>query len=64
MIVENSKNYPTRKDMIIELENLYNSYLYGITNRIRRNSKISKLYTRLFHKNMRKYLRYVKLLTM
>lgn len=34
MLVENSKKYPTRKDIIIELENLYNSYLYGITNRI------------------------------
>lgn len=34
MLVENSKQYKTRKDMIIELENLYNSYFYGITNRI------------------------------
>ena len=34
MLVENSKNYKTRKDMLIELENLYNSYFYGVTNRI------------------------------
>ncbi|MBQ3021240.1 MAG: insulinase family protein [Bacilli bacterium] len=34
MLVETSKNRPTRKEMIIELENLYNSYFYGITNRI------------------------------
>ena len=34
MLVENSNLYKTRKDMIIELENLYNSYFYGITNRI------------------------------
>lgn len=34
MLVENSKKYKTRRDMIIELENLYNSYLYGVTNRI------------------------------
>lgn len=34
MLVENSKQYRTRKDMIIELENLYNSYFYGVTNRI------------------------------
>lgn len=34
MLVENSKNFPTRRDMIIELENLYNSYFYGVNNRI------------------------------
>lgn len=34
MLVENSKNYPTRKEMMVELENLYNSYLYGVTNRV------------------------------
>ena len=34
MLVENSKNYKTRKEMLIELENLYNSYFYGVTNRI------------------------------
>jgi len=34
MLVENSNSYKTRKDMIIELENLYNSYFYGVTNRI------------------------------
>lgn len=34
MLVENSKKYKTRRDMIIELENLYNSYFYGVTNRI------------------------------
>lgn len=34
MLVENSKKYNTRRKMIIELENLYNSYFYGITNRI------------------------------
>jgi len=34
MIVENSKKYLTRRNMVIELENLYNSYFYGVTNRI------------------------------
>lgn len=34
MLVENSKQYKTRRDMTIELENLYNSYFYGVTNRI------------------------------
>jgi len=34
LLVENSKLYKTRKDMIIELENLYNSYFYGVTNRV------------------------------
>ena len=34
MLVENSKKYNTRKKMIIELENLYNSYFYGVTNRV------------------------------
>lgn len=34
MLVENSNKYKTRRNMIIELENLYNSYFYGITNRI------------------------------
>ena len=34
MLVENSKNYKTRKELLIELENLFNSYLYGVTNRI------------------------------
>ena len=34
MLVENSKSFPTRRDMIIELENLYNSYFYGVNNRI------------------------------
>jgi len=34
MLVENSKLYSTRRDMIIELENLYNSYFYGVNNRI------------------------------
>ena len=34
LLVENGKKYPTRKDLVIELENLYNAYFYGITNRI------------------------------
>ena len=34
ILVENSKKYNTRKDMVIELENLYNSFFYGITNRV------------------------------
>ena len=34
MLVENSKKYNTRRKMITELENLYNSYFYGVTNRI------------------------------
>lgn len=34
MLVENSSVYNTRKNMIIELENLYNSYFYGVTNRV------------------------------
>jgi len=34
MLVENSLKYPTRRDVIIELESLYNSYFYGVTNRI------------------------------
>lgn len=34
MLVENSKIFNTRKEMIIELENLYNSYFYGVTNRV------------------------------
>ena len=34
MLVENSKKYKTRREMIIELEELYNSYFYGVTNRI------------------------------
>ena len=34
LIVENTKKYNTRRKMIIELENLYNAYFYGITNRV------------------------------
>ena len=34
MLVENSKNYKTRKEMTEALENLYNAELYGITNRV------------------------------
>ena len=34
MLVESSKSYNTRRKMIVELENLYNSYFYGVTNRI------------------------------
>lgn len=34
LLVENSKKFNTRQKMIIELENLYNSYFYGVTNRI------------------------------
>ena len=34
ILVENTKEYPTRRNMVIALENLYNSYFYGITNRI------------------------------
>ena len=34
LLVENSKNYKTRKELVIQLENLYNAYLYGVTNRI------------------------------
>ena len=34
MLVENSKKFNTRRKMIIELENLYNSYYYGVNNRI------------------------------
>lgn len=34
MIVENTKKYNTRRKMMIELENLYNAYFYGVTNRV------------------------------
>ncbi len=34
ILVENSKKYNSRREMVIELENLYNSYFYGVTNRI------------------------------
>lgn len=34
MLVENSKNFPTRRKMMVELENLYNSFFYGVTNRV------------------------------
>jgi len=34
ILVENSKKFSTRREMVIELENLYNSYFYGVTNRI------------------------------
>ena len=34
MLVENSKKYNTRQKMIIKLEELYNSYFYGVTNRV------------------------------
>lgn len=34
ILVENTSKYNTRRKMIIELENLYNSYFYGITNRV------------------------------
>lgn len=34
MIVENTKKYNTRRKMSVELENLYNAYFYGITNRV------------------------------
>lgn len=34
MLVENTSKYNTRRKMIIELENLYNSYFYSITNRV------------------------------
>lgn len=34
LLVENTKTYNTRRKKIIELENLYNSYFYGITNRV------------------------------
>ena len=34
MLVENSLIYNTRQKMIVELENLYNSYFYGVTNRV------------------------------
>ncbi len=34
LLVESCKLYPSRKDMMIELENLYNSFLYGVSNRV------------------------------
>ena len=34
ILVENTSKYNTRRKMIIELENLYNSYFYSITNRV------------------------------
>ncbi len=34
LLVENTSKYNTRRKMIIELEDLYNSYFYGITNRV------------------------------
>ena len=34
MLVENTKKYNTRRKMMIELENLYNAYFYGVTNRV------------------------------
>ena len=34
MLVENSLLYNTRQKMIQELENLYNSYFYGVSNRV------------------------------
>ena len=34
MLVENSNKYKTRQEMIIELENLYNSFFYGVTNKV------------------------------
>lgn len=34
LLVENSLEFNTRKKMITELENLYNSYFYGVTNRV------------------------------
>ena len=34
MLVENSNIHKTRREMLIELENLFNSYCYGVTNRI------------------------------
>lgn len=37
MLVENSNKFKTRRELVIELENLYNSYFYGITNRIGNN---------------------------
>ena len=37
MLVENSNIYKTRRELVIELENLYNSYFYGVTNRIGNN---------------------------
>lgn len=34
MLVENSNIYKTKKDMNIELENLYNSFFYSVINRV------------------------------
>ena len=34
LLVESSKKYKTRQEMIKELENLYNSFFYGVTNRV------------------------------
>ena len=34
MLVENSFSFNTRQKMLIELENLYNSYFYAVTNRV------------------------------
>ena len=34
LLVENSFDYPTRRELVIKLEDLYNSYLYSVTNRI------------------------------
>ena len=34
MLVENSNKFKRRQEMLIELENLYNSYFYAVTNRV------------------------------
>ena len=34
MLVENTKKYNTRRKIMKELENLYNAYFYGVTNRV------------------------------
>lgn len=34
MLTENNKNYPTRRDLVLHLEELYNTFLYSVTSRV------------------------------
>lgn len=34
MLMENSKNYPTKRDLVLKFESLYNAYVYSSTNKI------------------------------
>ena len=34
MLTENNKNYPERRELILKLEDLYNSYIYSVTSKI------------------------------